>query len=296
MPPPGGFPRDLSGMNLTSWASLIQDVAQGMKVVPPNLAMEVCLDSMVLLQLLEATTGMSYCRICCQPSPWCHCIDDYQLSPMETWSQMMARMPGQGVVASIGGPTTPGTVTTEVREQGVPPPPPGLHPPDLTNWSLPLPEAPLIGALLIPSGGLPGIGSQTVGPWASGQRTPAPPMQAPSAPQGTLPVHQPRLHQPATPYQQAAQPQNQPATLYQQAVQPQSQPATSYEQAVQPSSQPATPYQQAVQPPRRPTGRGLLAQPTSDRAAPAADRTIPERGRQQARGRGIRGRSVSHPG
>ena len=39
MPPPGGFPRDLSGMNLTSWASLIQDVAQGMKVVPPNLAL-----------------------------------------------------------------------------------------------------------------------------------------------------------------------------------------------------------------------------------------------------------------
>ena len=38
------------------------------------------------------------------------------------------RMPGQGVVASIGGPTTPGTATAEVQEQGVPPPPPtGLH-------------------------------------------------------------------------------------------------------------------------------------------------------------------------
>ena len=276
MPPPGGLPRDLSGMNLTSWASLIQDVAQGMKVVPPNLAMEVCLDSMVLLQLLEATTGMGYCRICCQPSPLCRCLDDYQLAPMETWSQMMARMPGQGVVASIGGPTTPGTATTEVQEQGVPPPPPGLHPPDLTNWSLPLMEAPVAGGLPTPSGGLPSIGRQTVGPQASGQRTPAPPMQAPSAPQGMLPVHQLRLHQPATPYQQEAQLQNQPATPYQQAAQPQSQPTTPYEQAVQPSSQPATPYQQAVQPPRRPTGRGLLARPTSDRATPAADRTIPE--------------------
>ena len=106
-------------------------------------------------------------------------------------------------------------------------------------------------------------------------------MQVPSAPQGMLPVHQPRLNQTATPYQQA--------------VQPQSQPTTPYEQVVQPSSQPATPYQQAVQPPRRPAGRGLLAQPTSDRAAPAADRTIPDRGRQQTMGRGIRGRSVSHP-
>ena len=132
-PPPGGFPRDLSGMNLTSWAGLIQDVAQGMKVVPPNLAMEVCLDSMILLQLLEASTGMGYCRICCQPSPQCCCPGDYQQAPTETWSQLMARMPGQGVAASIGGPTTPGTATTEVQEQGVPLPPPGLQPPDFTN-------------------------------------------------------------------------------------------------------------------------------------------------------------------
>ena len=278
-PPPGGFPRDLSGMNLTSWAGLIQDVAQGMKVVSLNLAMEVCLDSMVLLQLLEATTGMGYCRICCQPSPRCRCPGEYQQAPTETWSQMMARMPGQGVATSIGGPTTPGTATTEVQEQGVPPPPPGLHPPDFTNWSLPFPEAPPTGGLSTPLGGLPGIGRQTAGPRASGQKAPAPPMQAPSAPQGTLPVRQPRPHQPATPYQQAAQPQNQPATPYQQAAQPQSQPTTPYEQAVQPSSQPATPYQQAVQLPRRSTGMGLLARPTSDRAAPAPDQTIPDRGR-----------------
>ena len=132
-------------MNLTSWAGLIQDVAQGMKVVPPNLSMEVCLDSMVLLQLLEATTGMGYCRICCQPSPQCHCLGAYQPAPTETWSQMMARVPGQRVAASIGGPTTPGTATTEVQEQGVPSPPPGLHPLDFTNWSLPLPEAPPTG-------------------------------------------------------------------------------------------------------------------------------------------------------
>ena len=230
-PPPGGFPKDLSGMNLTSWASLIQDVAQGMRVVPPNLAMGVCLDSMVLLQLLEATTGMGYCRICCQPSPWCRCPGDYQQAPMETWSQMMARMPGQGVAASIGGPTTPGTTTAEVQEQGVPLPPPGLHPLDFTNWSLPFPEAPVTGGLPTPSGGPPGIGGQTVGPRALGQRALALPTQAPSAPQGTLPVRQPGPHQPAAPYKQVAQP----------------------------SSQSATPYQQAVQPPRRPAGRGLLA-------------------------------------
>ena len=172
MPPPGGFPRDLSCMNLTSWAELIQDVAQGMKVVPPNLSMEVCLDTMVLLQLLEATTGMGYCRICCQPSPWCRCGDGYQFAFTETWSQMMARMPGQGVAASIGGPTTSGTATAEVQEREVPLPPPSLHPPDFTNWSLPLLEAPVTGGLPMPSGGPPSIGRQTVGPqaWVKGPR------------------------------------------------------------------------------------------------------------------------------
>ena len=109
-PSPGGFAKDLSCMNLTSWASLIQDVAQGMKVVPPNLSMEVC-----LFKLLEATTGMGYCRICRQPSPWCCCEDD-QYAPMVTWSQMMARMQGQGGAASIGGPTPPGTITAGVQE------------------------------------------------------------------------------------------------------------------------------------------------------------------------------------
>ena len=157
----------------------------------------------------------------------------------------MARMPGQGVAASIGGPTTPGTATAEVQEEGVPSPPPGLHPPDFTNWSLPLPEAPATSGLPAPSGGLPGIRRQTVGPQASGQWAPALPIQAPSAPQGMLPVHQLRPRQTATPYQQAAQPQ--------------SQPTTPYKQAVQPPSQPTTLYQQAVKPGRRPAGRRLLA-------------------------------------
>ena len=166
MPSPGGFPRDLSTMNLTSWASLIQDLAQSMKVVPPHLSMEVYLHSMVLLQLLEATTGMGYCSICCQPSPRCLCLGAYQSVPTETWSQMMARIPGQGVAASTGGPTTPGAATAEVQEPGATLLPLGLTPPDFTNWSLPLPEALLTGGLPAPLGGPPGIGRQTTGPWA----------------------------------------------------------------------------------------------------------------------------------
>ena len=194
----------------------------------------------------------------------------------------MARMLGQGVAASIGGPTTPGTATTEVQEQGVSLPPPGLHPPDFTNWSLPFPEAPVTGELPTPSGGPPSIRRQTVGPQASGQWARALPMQVPSTPQGVQQVCQLRPSQPATPYLQSAQLQ--------------SQPATPYEQAAQLQSQPATLYQQAVQPPRKLAGRGLLARPPSDRATPAPNQTIPDCGRQQTRGWGIRGRSVSHPG
>ena len=189
MPPPGGFPKDLSLMNLTSWVSLIQDVAQGMKVVPSNLSVEVYLDSMVLLQLMEATTGMGYCRICCQPSPRCLCSGAYQQAPTKTWSQMMDRIPGQGVAASTGGPTTPGTAPTEVPEQGTPSPPLGLTLLDFIIWSLPPPGPPSTGGLPAPSGGLPSSGRQTVGPqapgpWAPGQWAPAPPMSALSTPQG----------------------------------------------------------------------------------------------------------------
>ena len=243
MPPPGGFPKDLATMNLTGWAGLIQDVAQEMKVVPPNLSMEVYLDSMVLLQLLEATTGMGYCRICCQPTPSCLCPGAYQSVPIETWSQMMARIPGQGVAASTGGSTTSEASTMEVQELGVISPPLGLTPLDFTNWSLPLPGAPLTGGLPLPSGGLPGIRRQTAGPQALGPWAPTPPMQVPSTPQGMLLIHQQRLHQPAAPYQQVSQ----PAALYQQVVQQMSQPAAPYQQVAQQASQPAAPYQQAVQ-------------------------------------------------
>ena len=37
MPPQGGFPTDLSELNLSGWATLVQDVAPGLQVLPPNL-------------------------------------------------------------------------------------------------------------------------------------------------------------------------------------------------------------------------------------------------------------------
>ena len=149
MPPLGGFPKDLATLNLTGWASLIQDVAQGMRMVPSNLSMEVYVDSMVLLQLLEATTGMQYCRICCQPTPSCLCLGAYMSVPTETWSQTMANVPVQGVVASSAGSTTSEASTVEVQEPGLTSPPPGLTPLDFVIWSLPPPGAPQTGGITL---------------------------------------------------------------------------------------------------------------------------------------------------
>ena len=190
MPPPGGFPKDLATINLTGWAGLIQDVAQGMKMVPSNLSMEVYLDSIMLLQLLEATTGMGYCRICCQPTPSCLCAGAYESVTTEAWSQMMTSIPAPGVGASSTGSTTSEASTMEVQEPGVTSPPPGLTPQDFSNWSLPLPGAPQTGGLPLPSGR--GVSRQAEGPWALGPQAPTPQSQMPSAPQGMLPVCQQR--------------------------------------------------------------------------------------------------------
>ena len=67
-----------------------------------------------------------------------------------------------------------------------------------------------------------------------------------------------------------------------------------YQQALLQPSQPITPYQQAVQLPR-PAGRGGATQSASSATAPTAGQPIQERGRQPTRGRGLLGRSASHP-
>ena len=53
VPLPGGFPMDLSDLNLLGWATLVQDVASGLLVLPPNLGSDMSLPAVGLLQLLE---------------------------------------------------------------------------------------------------------------------------------------------------------------------------------------------------------------------------------------------------
>ena len=259
-PPPGGFPMDLSELNMSGWAALVQDMAAGLQAVPPNLSHDVGLPAMVLLQLLEVTTGEDFCYFCCHPGSWCKCMGAYQQAPPESWSQIVEQTPGYGVTASSGGMTTPST--TAAGMPGYVVPLPGLTPPDFSNWSLPPPEVPLSQGLPMASQGLPGIGRSNMirgaverharvqwalGPWAPAQGAQALPMLTPCAPQVALPLCQP------------------------------------------PPSWAATPYQQAVQPPGKSTGRGVTFNTPSDKAAPAGGQTTKDRRRQKTRGWGDSG-------
>ena len=69
VPPPGGFPTDLSDLNLLSWATLVQDVASSLLALPPNLGSDMSLPAVVLLQLLEKATGWEFCHYCCHLAP-----------------------------------------------------------------------------------------------------------------------------------------------------------------------------------------------------------------------------------
>ena len=267
MPTSGGFPKNLSELNLLGWAALIQDMVAGLQAVPPNLVHDVALPVMVLLQLLEVTTGVGFCHFCCCLVSWCKCMGAYQQAPTETWSQVVEQTPGYGATASSGGMTTPSTTT--VGMPGYVAPLPGLTSPDFSNWSVPPPEIPLSWGLPAASQGLPGIGRSemirsavgrhakvqlVLGPRAQAQQAPALPMLAPHAPQVALPLRQPQ------------------------------------------PSQAATLYQQAVQPPGKSTGRGVTFDSPSDRAAPMAGQTTQDCRRQKTRGHGDGGWSASCPG
>ena len=145
-PPPdrmamqGGFPMDLSELNLSGWAALVQDVAAGLQALPPNLGHDMGLPAVALLQLLETSTGLGFCHYCCHLGSRCTCMGAYQLAPPQSWSQIVEQTPGYGVTASSGGMTTPST--TVAGMSGYVAPPPGLTPPDFSSWRLPPPEAP----------------------------------------------------------------------------------------------------------------------------------------------------------
>ena len=184
-PPSGGFPKDLSDLNLSSWAGLVQDVTSGLMVPPPTLGSKVSLAAVALLDLLKKAIGSVYCRFCYHLGSLCTCMGAFPLS----WSQVVGELPGHGATASSGGLTTPGTPAT-----GYLPPPPGLPPIDYSKWRLLPPEAPTAGVATAPlrltgvgrGAGLRGMAKRIARspcPGRLAQRMPAPPMTMPCMPQ-----------------------------------------------------------------------------------------------------------------
>ena len=218
VPPPGGFPTDLSDLNLSGWVTLVQDVASGLQALPPNLGQDMSLPAVALLQVLETTTGLGFCSYCCHLGSRCTCMGAYQLASPQSWSQIVEQTPGCGVTASSGGMTTPSTTATGMS--GYAAPRPGLTPIDFSSWRLSPPEAPTSRGLPAAPPGLPGVGRSLMlrgaaernaraqmaqCPGSLTQRAKTQPMSVPHAPQTVLPLCQPLPGWLATLYQQVVQ-------------------------------------------------------------------------------------------
>ena len=195
--PQGGFPTDLVEINLSDWASLVQDVAAGLQALLPRLSN--CLDPevMTLLQRLEAVTQVRLCHLCYYQDTNCRCSGVPLSTPLTSWSQITERTPVYGMTASYGGVTTPSTPLGGMSR--LVPPPPEISTWDTSPWETPIPQQ-LVTTLSY----RPPIvrGKQLKA--ALSMRAPVPqvPQIAPAICQPP-PLSQGR---PATPYQQVVQP------------------------------------------------------------------------------------------
>ena len=266
MPPQGGFPTDLSELNLSGWVALVQDMVAGLQALPPNLGHDMGLPAVALLQLLEASTGVGYCHYCCRLGSRCTCVGASQLVPPVSWSQVVEQTPGYGMAASSGGMTTPSTSVAGMP--GYVAPLLGITPPDFSSWSLPPPEAPLPQELPAASQGLSHIG-RSIQIRAMAERQAR--AQLTQCPRGLV---------------QPAQTQPPAAPCTPQVALPLCQP---------PPGWPATQYQQAVQLPGKSTGRGVTFDPSADKTAPTGGPSSQDHRRSTTRGWGDGDQSISHP-
>ena len=183
-------------INLSDWASLVQDVAASLQALPPGLSN--CLDPKILnlLHRLEAVTQVKFCCLCYYPETNCKCAGVLPMTPLTSWSQIMEQTPGYGVTASSGGVTTPSTSLGGMS--GLVPPPPGISIWDPFQWKAPISQQPVTALLYRPPAGRAEWLKATL---SSRGLVPRAPQMAPA-------IRQPPLlpqSQPATPYQQAVQ-------------------------------------------------------------------------------------------
>ena len=140
--PQGGFLTNLMGINLSDWATLVQDVAASLQALLPSLSNSLGLQVVNLLQLLEAATGVGFCHFCCHLEPHCRCVGVSQSAPPMLWGQILEQTPGYGVTTSSGGVTTPSTSLGGMSEYVAPLP-------GISIWSMPpleasLPKGPVV--------------------------------------------------------------------------------------------------------------------------------------------------------
>ena len=134
--PLGGFPTDLMQINLSAWASLVQDVAAGLQVLPPGLSN--CLDPEVLnlFHHLEAVTQVKFCRLCYYPETNCRCAGVPPMTPPTSWSQIMEQTPGYGMTTPSGGVATLSTSLGGMSR--LVPPLPGISIWNPFQWKAPM--------------------------------------------------------------------------------------------------------------------------------------------------------------
>ena len=258
MVPQGGFLTDLTELNLSGWADLVQNVVVGLQALPPRLCLDLGTQAIALLQLLEAATGVEFCHHCCHPRPCCMCTGASQPAPPMSWSQIVQQTQGYGVTSTSRGVTNLSTPMGGMP--GYVAPPPGLTPPDFSIWSIPPQEVPLPHGLPASPLYQPPVGRATslraaIDRQAQVMRATAPQAPTPLAPKSQAPL-------PQAP--QMAPPMHQPLPSF--------------------GSQPATPYQQAVQPPIKPKGRGVTFDSSTDKVAAIGSQDTDSCERQRTHG------------
>ena len=99
--PQGDFPIDLTEINLSGWASLVQDVAASSQVLPPSLSN--CLDPKMLnlLHQLEAVTQVKFCCLCYYPEPSCGCVPP--MTPLLHGARLWSRLQDMGCQPPLVG-------------------------------------------------------------------------------------------------------------------------------------------------------------------------------------------------
>ena len=272
--PQGGFLSDLTELNLSGWADLVQDMAAGLQVLLPMLCLDLGTPVIALLQLLEAATGVGFCCHCCHPRPHCTCTGASQLAPPMLWSQIVQQTQGYGVTSTSRGVTDLSTLMGGMP--GYVAPPPSLTPPDFSIWSIPPLEVPLppglpASPLHQPPMGRASLLRATMNQQAQMLQTPG--LQAPTSQAQALRATVPQAPMPSAPKSQAPPPQAP------QTVPPLHQPLPSSR------SQLATPYQQAVQPPVKPKGRGVTFDTSTDKVAAVRGQNANSHGRPRTHNR-----------